>query len=638
MKSANFRDKKIFIFFGLVFLALAALIYPARFKYHYKSWTQLPDYVSYKEAYEGIIGDIHEKAESHHCRGFIRPLTESDVHGPDRSLPFLVSDMNFALHSFTGWTLNADEEIRDEMRKRWDKRLETWGALMDSGEVMDFLQKQLQVARETRYSAKARWEYQQAKPGFVTLRFHVYDERTQTSLFEIKAEFIHPDTLAQWKAHQKRSLFSLTLFFIFSSLTLLFACFLFLFQFFLLWRTNRRKKYLLQEIQKAESFLQEGHYVALVELLEEYITYFPEDTEQRAFYYRVLDFTGNDPKTAQKAYVETKKLQSRLHQYLEHPQSTILTDEEKEKLKPLMAHHPELKATVTQLTALESSAQKKEEAEDASEHIFQAIRLGDLEQAQHDLEILESFDYDPLQLGQWKEDIEAKRTEAQHLYSEAKGMFSKGNIEEGEKKLSESLSVHREHKEALLLKEMLNRAGSYSGKQYHMTSQNRDTYIIFKESLLIGRGDEGITPDIFFEDRRVSRKHAALTYEKGKWVLSDLESTGGTYVNGSAVHSSPLNDGDTLTLAKVHEFSVHEVIPEKGSTGFALEGRYSTYLIFPTEGAFVKASFMKDGKGHALFLSKDKTRLLLSWEEGFHFVIPGDSIETPHADFRILEN
>ena len=638
MKSANFRDKKIFIFFGLVFLALAALIYPARFKYHYKSWTQLPDYVSYKEAYEGIIGDIHEKAESHHCRGFIRPLTESDVHGPDRSLPFLVSDMNFALHSFTGWTLNADEEIRDEMRKRWDKRLETWGALMDSGEVMDFLQKQLQVAREICYSAKARWEYQQAKPGFVTLRFHVYDERTQTSLFEIKAEFIHPDTLAQWKAHQKRSLFSLTLFFIFSSLTLLFACFLFLFQFFLLWRTNRRKKYLLQEIQKAESFLQEGHYVALVELLEEYITYFPEDTEQRAFYYRVLDFTGNDPKTAQKAYVETKKLQSRLHQYLEHPQSTILTDEEKEKLKPLMAHHPELKATVTQLTALESSAQKKEEAEDASEHIFQAIRLGDLEQAQHDLEILESFDYDPLQLGQWKEDIEAKRTEAQRLFSEAKGLLSKGNIQEGEKKLSESLSVHREHKEALLLKETIARAESHSRKQYHMTSQNRDIYIIFKESLLLGRGDEGITPDIFFDDRRVSRKHAALTYERGKWMVSDLESTGGTYVNGSAVHSSPLNDGDTLTLAKVHEFSVRSLTPVTGNGGAALEGRHSTYLIFPTEGSFSRAPFIRVEKGHELFLNKEKTRLLLSWDEGFHYIIPGNSIEAPGATFRILEN
>jgi len=638
MGKANFRDKKMFIFFGLVFLALVALIYPVRFKYHYKSWTQLPDFVSYEEAYKGLVSEIQTKAESQHCRGYIRPLQESDISGPDRSLPFLVSDMNFALHSYKGWTLNADEKIREEMRERWDKQLETWGALMDSGEVMDFLQKQLQVARQTWYSAKVRWEYQQSKEGFVTLRFTVYDERIQASLFEITTDFIHPAALDRWKSDQKKSSFSLTLFFIFSGLTFLFACFLFLFQAFLLWKRNRRKKCLLQEIQKAESLLKEGHYVALVELLEEYLVYFPKDTEQRAFYYRVLDFTGNDPKTAQTAYVETKKLQSRLQQYLDHPQSTILTEEEKEKLKPLMAHHPELKATVTQLTALESSAQKQEEAETASEHIIQAIRLGDLEEAQHDVTILESHGYDSLQLGQWKEDIEAKRTEAQRLFSEAKGLLSKGNIQEGEKKLSESLSVHRENKEALLLKETIARAESHSRKQYHLTSQNRDIYIIFKESLLLGRGDEGIAPDILFEDRRVSRKHATLTYEKGKWMINDLESTGGTYVNGSAVHSSPLNDGDTLTLAKVHEFLIHAVIPDKGSPGLVLEGRHSTYLIFPTEGSFAKASFMKTDKEHTLFLSKEKTRLLLSWEEGFHFIIPGDSIETPHADFRILEN
>lgn len=628
---------------GMVLILLVVISFLIVISYynHYDVWLKLPKHETFEDIYPDLVSGIIDQADQNKCWGYIRSLEANNIKGPDDSLDnILVIRVSDALTGYNKWKVLIDSEQKKINKKIRGQYLKNYGELDDNNELENMILSEKKREENIRYRPVIKWWYttKEKREGYVFINLQILQEKTDKIVFSLEDEFAHPASIEKWRRNLGRAKFFWIIFLSSSTLLLLVILNRFFLFIWLEWRNKKRKEGLLHRVQMRDILFEQGHYITLIELLEEYLIYFPEDTEQRAFYYRVLDFTGNDPKTAQTAYVETKKLQSRLQQYLDHPQSTILTEEEKEKLKPLMAHHPELKATVTQLTALESSAQKQEEAEKASEHIIQAIRLGDLEEAQHDVTILESHGYDPLQLGQWKEDIEAKRTEAQNLFSEAKGMFSKGKIEEGEKKLAETLIINREHKEALSIKEMLTRAESCSQKKYHLTSQNRDIYIIFKESLLLGRGDEGIAPDILFEDRRVSRKHATLTYEKGKWMINDLESTGGTYVNGSAVHSSPLNDGDTLTLAKVHEFLIHAVIPDKGSPGLVLEGRHSTYLIFPTEGSFAKASFMKTDKEHTLFLSKEKTRLLLSWEEGFHFIIPGDSIETPHADFRILEN
>lgn len=49
----------------------------------------------------------------------------------------------------------------------------------------------------------------------------------------------------------------------------------------------------------------------------------------------------------------------------------------------------------------------------------------------------------------------------------------------------------------------------------------------------------------------VSRRHALLRWERGRYVISDLGSTNGTAVNGRAVRPeepTPLRDGDELRL------------------------------------------------------------------------------------------
>lgn len=56
---------------------------------------------------------------------------------------------------------------------------------------------------------------------------------------------------------------------------------------------------------------------------------------------------------------------------------------------------------------------------------------------------------------------------------------------------------------------------------------------------------------LVINDPRVSRNHAQIRAIKGRFVLFDLDSTGGTYVNGQRVNQSVLYPGDVISLAGV---------------------------------------------------------------------------------------
>ena len=69
-----------------------------------------------------------------------------------------------------------------------------------------------------------------------------------------------------------------------------------------------------------------------------------------------------------------------------------------------------------------------------------------------------------------------------------------------------------------------------------------------KSVIGIGRRMEN---DLVIDDPRVSRDHAQLRVKNGRFVISDLNSTGGTYVNSQRSHQSVLYPGDVISLAGV---------------------------------------------------------------------------------------
>ena len=56
---------------------------------------------------------------------------------------------------------------------------------------------------------------------------------------------------------------------------------------------------------------------------------------------------------------------------------------------------------------------------------------------------------------------------------------------------------------------------------------------------------------LVIDDPRVSRNHAQLRAIKGRFVLFDLNSTGGTFVNGQRTSQTVLYPGDVISLAGV---------------------------------------------------------------------------------------
>jgi len=54
---------------------------------------------------------------------------------------------------------------------------------------------------------------------------------------------------------------------------------------------------------------------------------------------------------------------------------------------------------------------------------------------------------------------------------------------------------------------------------------------------------------IAIDDPRVSRYHAQLRAVDGRFVLLDLNSSGGTYINGMRISKSILYPGDEISLA-----------------------------------------------------------------------------------------
>lgn len=59
--------------------------------------------------------------------------------------------------------------------------------------------------------------------------------------------------------------------------------------------------------------------------------------------------------------------------------------------------------------------------------------------------------------------------------------------------------------------------------------------------------------DITIPDINVSRTHAEISLSpQGAWVITDLGSTNGTYVNGRAVASQPLNEGDHIAIGSTN--------------------------------------------------------------------------------------
>lgn len=77
--------------------------------------------------------------------------------------------------------------------------------------------------------------------------------------------------------------------------------------------------------------------------------------------------------------------------------------------------------------------------------------------------------------------------------------------------------------------------GAHLGKQY----------VLGQKRMLIGRTDRS---NILVDDSSVSREHASIERRDARFILEDLKSTNGTFINGEVVDVRVLNHGDKIRI------------------------------------------------------------------------------------------
>jgi hypothetical protein len=91
-----------------------------------------------------------------------------------------------------------------------------------------------------------------------------------------------------------------------------------------------------------------------------------------------------------------------------------------------------------------------------------------------------------------------------------------------------------------------------------------DTIALTQSVFNIGRR---LGNDLVIEDSRISREHAQIRAVKGQYVIFDLNSTGGTFVNSVRVSQQSLFPGDVISLAGVPLVYGQDNPPAHAQTG-----------------------------------------------------------------------
>lgn len=73
-------------------------------------------------------------------------------------------------------------------------------------------------------------------------------------------------------------------------------------------------------------------------------------------------------------------------------------------------------------------------------------------------------------------------------------------------------------------------------------------YPLARATVDVGRGRDN---DVILDDPRVSRHHAQLRQRRGRYVIFDLDSANGTFINGRPIQEAVLTSGDRVSFGGV---------------------------------------------------------------------------------------
>ena len=627
----------------LIVLIIISAIFPVMYHYRDKTIKSIPDHVDYNKAvHDSLTTLIILNAGNNRCTGHIIPVR--NIRGENISLKYLINDINLALAAYENWKLLTDAQTRKEIKERSEERFKKWGGMMDGKQLMNRME--LEKDAEPDYVAKAQTSRLDGKINDIKVVVNVISEVTGTEVFAVSVIFTHPESLKKIIANlneQKNKLttlrktadVSLKILYILVAILALYILIIAVVSVYMKFQIGKTKKYLLSEIQKKDNLVNEGHFVTALELSDKYLKYFPHDTEINAFRERLLDFTNNDPKKAQEAYVRAKKLQMRLKTQAQDFNKLFLSEEEKNDLTPLLPYNTELEAYYKKLVTLEDQETKRIEFRPKINEVRELIDQGMLQKAKVYIgDLLRDFPGDE-ELRELSTLIAEKQEYYENQFKEVEQKLKGGRIASAMGQLEEILQNYRDMKTAIQLKENVESNKGHTHVKLKTEQDDVSLDIFLKHEVMIGRDDIDVVPDIKLDDKRISRPHLRISVVDDNVIVEDQNSTGGTFINAEKIISEKLKHGDVITLSKIIDFTI-QIIKDDDKIGSVIlscgQGHY-LMIVDKIKGSIKNRKF--DTNTEELSIYNSNGLCVIVAQNNYYIVSPNQEIAIQNKKYTV---
>ena len=115
-------------------------------------------------------------------------------------------------------------------------------------------------------------------------------------------------------------------------------------------------------------------------------------------------------------------------------------------------------------------------------------------------------------------------------------------------------------------------------EDYFLISQGVKAVPLNQPIVSIGRGHDNT---VVIDDPRISRHHAEIRVIQDRFVFFDLQSTGGSFINGQRLNQGLLYPGDLISLAGVNLVFIYDrqlLMRERDDSTFTGPGVHPTAI------------------------------------------------------------
>lgn len=165
------------------------------------------------------------------------------------------------------------------------------------------------------------------------------------------------------------------------------------------------------------------------------------------------------------------------------------------------------------------------------------------------------------------------------------------------------------------------------------TDERQDFTLAEGATASIGRLE---TNDICIREQHVSRQHAVINYREGIFMITDLGSANGVYVNDRRINEPfPLANGDVIRLY-VPEFHFTALLTDADRQPTE-HGTFIGAITNSGKGRLIITNGTQEGNSIPLMLRKVTVGRATSnsdWEIG----LQDPSVSRPHARFELVDN